>query len=416
MKTMTRTTKPALDVIAVRCDFPILGQDVHGKPLIYLDNAATSQKPHSVIDAITRYYENTNANVHRGVHTLSVRATELYEGAREKTRAFINAAEAAEIVFVRGTTEAINLVASSFGAARVRAGDEIVISAMEHHSNIVPWQMLCQRSGAVLRVIPIDRRGEIKLDEYRKLLNERTRIVAVSHVSNSLGTVNPVAEMISLAHARGIPVLIDGAQAVPHFRVDVRALDADFYAFSSHKMFGPTGVGVLYARKSLLESLPPYQGGGDMIASVTFEKTTYNVLPHRFEAGTPDIAGVVGHGAAIDYLQSLGYDAIESYESELVAYAVDRLSSVAGVTLIGTPAHRVGVVAFTIHGVHPHDAGMILDHEGIAIRAGHHCTQPVMDFFEVPATNRASFAFYNTRAEVDRLVAALSKVREVFGS
>ena len=413
---MTRTTKPALDVVAIRGDFPILEHAVHGKPLVYLDNAATSQKPRPVIDAMTRYYENSNANVHRGVHTLSVRATELYEGAREKTRAFINAAEAAEIVFVRGTTEAINLVASSFGAANVRAGDEVVISAMEHHSNIVPWQMLCQRSGAVLRVIPIDRRGEIKLDEYRKLLNDRTRIVAVSHVSNSLGTVNPIGEMISLAHARGIPVLIDGAQAVPHFRVDVRALDADFYAFSGHKMFGPTGVGALYARKSLLESMPPYQGGGDMIASVTFEKTTYNVLPHRFEAGTPDIAAVVGLGAAIDYLHALGYDAIESYEDELVAYAVDALSNVPGITLIGTPQHRVGVVAFTVEGIHPHDAGMILDHEGIAIRAGHHCTQPVMDFFEVPATNRASFAFYNTRAEVDRLVAALSKVREVFGS
>ncbi len=413
---MTRTIKPALDVVAVRSDFPILERVVHHKPLVYLDNAATSQKPRQVIDAMTHFYENTNANVHRGVHTLSVRATELYEGAREKTRALVNAAEASEIVFVRGTTEAINLVASSFGAVRVRAGDEIVISAMEHHSNIVPWQLLCQRTGAVLRVIPMDRRGELKLDEYRKLLNERTRIVAVSHVSNSLGTVNPVAEMISLAHEYSIPFLVDGAQAVPHFRVDVRALNADFYAFSGHKMFGPTGAGVLYARKSLLESLPPYQGGGDMIASVTFEKTTYNVLPHRFEAGTPDIAAAVGLGAAIDYLQALGYDAIESYENELVAYAVDALSSVDGVTLVGTPTHRVGVVAFTIDGVHPHDAGMILDHEGIAIRAGHHCTQPVMDFFEVPATNRASFAFYNTRAEVDRLVAALSKVREVFGS
>ena len=413
---MTRITKPALDVVTIRSDFPILEHEVHGKPLVYLDNAATSQKPRPVIDAISRFYANTNANVHRGVHTLSVRATELYEGAREKSRAFVNAAEAAEIVFVRGTTEAINLVASSFGAARVRAGDEVIISAMEHHSNIVPWQMLCQRSGAKLRVIPIDRRGEIKLDEYRKLLNERTRIVAVSHVSNSLGTVNPVDEIISLAHERGIPVLIDGAQAVPHFRVDVRALDADFYAFSGHKMFGPTGVGVLYARKSLLETLPPYQGGGDMIASVTFEKTTYNVLPHRFEAGTPDIAAVVGLGAAIDYIHALGYDAIESYENELVAYAADALARVPGVTLVGTPTHRVGVVAFTVEGIHPHDAGMILDHEGIAIRAGHHCTQPLMDFFEVPATNRASFAFYNTRAEVDRLVAALAKVREVFGS
>ncbi len=413
---MTKTAKPAIDVAAVRQDFPILAREVHGKPLAYLDNAATSQKPRAVIDAISRYYETSNANVHRGVHTLSVRATELYEGAREKTRAFVNAAEAAEIVFVRGTTEAINLVASSFGQARVRAGDEVVISAMEHHSNIVPWQLLCQRANAKLRVIPMDKNGDLILDEYRKLLNERTRIVAIPHVSNSLGTVNPIAQMIAVAHERGIPVLIDGAQAVPHFQVDVRALDADFYAFSGHKMFGPTGAGVLYARRALLESLPPYQGGGDMIASVTFEKTTYNVLPHRFEAGTPDIAGAVGLGAAIDYMHAIGLDAIESYEGEIVAYAADALASVPGVTLIGTPKHRAGAVSFTIDGIHPHDAGMILDHEGIAIRAGHHCTQPVMDFFGVPATNRASFAFYNTRAEVDRLVAAIDKVKEVFKS
>ncbi len=326
----------------------------------------------------------------------------------------MNASEAAEIVFVRGTTEAINLVAYSFGQSRVRAGDEVVISAMEHHSNIVPWQLLCQRANAKLRVVPMDRTGDLLLDEYRKLLNERTRIVALPQVSNSLGTVNPIAEMIAIAHQREIPVLIDGAQAVPHFRVDVRALDADFYAFSGHKMFGPTGAGVLYARRELLESLPPYQGGGDMIASVTFEKTTYNVLPHRFEAGTPDIAAAIGLGAAIDYMNAIGHDAIESYESELVAYAVDALASVSGVTLVGTPKHRAGVVSFTINGVHPHDVGTILDHEGIAIRAGHHCTQPVMDFFEIPATNRASFAFYNTRDEVDRLVAAIAKVNEVF--
>ncbi|HXV14749.1 MAG TPA: cysteine desulfurase [Candidatus Krumholzibacteria bacterium] len=413
---MTRTTKATIDVTAVRRDFPILEREVHGKPLAYLDNAATSQKPRAVIDAISSYYATVNANVHRGVHTLSVRATELYEGAREKTRAFVNAADAAEIVFVRGTTEAINLVASSFGQARVRSGDEVVISTMEHHSNIVPWQLLCQRAGAKLRVIPMDRTGDLRLDEYRTLLNERTRIVAIPHVSNSLGTVNPMAEMIAIAHEHDIPVLVDGAQAVPHLRVDVRALGADFYAFSGHKMFGPTGAGVLYARRALLETLPPYQGGGDMIASVTFEKTTYNVLPHRFEAGTPDIAGAVGLGAAIDYLDALGFDAIEAYENELVAYAVDVLSSTPGVTLIGTPKHRVGVVSFTIDGVHPHDAGMILDHEGIAIRAGHHCTQPVMDFYGVPATNRASFAFYNTRAEVDRLVAAIAKVKEVFRS
>jgi len=412
--TMTRTAKQTIDVDAVRRDFPILAREVHGKPLVYLDNAATSQKPRAVIDAISSYYESSNANVHRGVHTLSVRATELYEGARETARACVNASEAAEIVFVRGTTEAINLVAYSFGQSRVRAGDEVVISAMEHHSNIVPWQLLCQRANAKLRVVPMDRTGDLLLDEYRKLLNERTRIVALPQVSNSLGTVNPIAEMIAIAHQREIPVLIDGAQAVPHFRVDVRALDADFYAFSGHKMFGPTGAGVLYARRELLESLPPYQGGGDMIASVTFEKTTYNVLPHRFEAGTPDIAAAIGLGAAIDYMNAIGHDAIESYESELVAYAVDALASVSGVTLVGTPKHRAGVVSFTINGVHPHDAGMILDHEGIAIRAGHHCTQPVMDFFEIPATNRASFAFYNTRDEVDRLVAAIAKVNEVF--
>jgi cysteine desulfurase/selenocysteine lyase len=414
--TMTKIVKPTIDVAAVRGDFPILAREVHGKPLVYLDNAATSQKPRAVLDAISNLYTANNANVHRGVHTLSVRATELYEGAREKTRAFVNAAEAAEIVFLRGTTEAINLVANSFGQTRIRAGDEILISALEHHSNIVPWQLLCQRTGAKLRVIPMDRTGDLRLDEYRQLLNEHTRIVAIAHVSNSLGTVNPVAEMIALAHEHDIPVLIDGAQAVPHFRVDVRALNADFYAFSGHKMFGPTGAGVLYARRALLESLPPYQGGGDMIASVTFEKTTYNVLPHRFEAGTPDIAAAVGLGAAIDYLDAIGSDAIEAYEHELVGYAVDALASVPGVALIGTPQRRTGVVSFTIEGVHPHDAGMILDHEGIAIRAGHHCTQPVMDFFGVPATNRASFAFYNTRDDVDRLVAGIEKVKEVFKS
>jgi cysteine desulfurase/selenocysteine lyase len=397
----------------VRGDFPALAQEVNGKPLVYLDNAATSQKPRAVIDAVSHYYAHSNANVHRGVHTLSVHATELYEGAREKVRALINAAELSEIIFVRGTTEGINLVAHSFGA-RIRAGDEVVISAMEHHSNIVPWQLLCERTGAKLRVIPMDRNGDLVMDEYRKLLNERTRIVAVAHVSNSLGTVNPVREIIALAHERGIPVLIDGAQAVPHFRVDVRALDADFYAFSGHKMFGPTGAGVLYGRRALLETLPPYQGGGDMIASVSFAKTTFNILPHRFEAGTPDIAAAVGLGAAIDYLNGIGWDAIAAYERDLVAYAAERIAAVEGVTLIGTPAHRAGVVSFTIHGVHPHDAGMILDHEGIAIRAGHHCTQPVMDFFGVPATNRASFAFYNTRDDVDRLIAGLAKVKEVF--
>jgi cysteine desulfurase / selenocysteine lyase len=402
-----------LDVLRVRADFPALAQNVNGKPLVYLDNAATSQKPNAVIDATSSYYAHSNANVHRGVHTLSVRATELYEGAREKVRALINAAELAEIIFVRGTTEGINLVASSFGA-RFKPGDEIVISAMEHHSNIVPWQMLCERAGAKLRVIPMDRSGDLLMDEYRALLNERTRLVAVAHVSNSLGTVNPVEEIIELAHARGIPVLLDGAQAVPHFRVDVRALNVDFYAFSGHKMFGPTGAGILYGKRALLETLPPYQGGGDMISSVSFAKTTFNVLPHRFEAGTPDIAAMVGLGAAIDYLNAFGWDAISAWERELVAYAAEKIAAVRGVTLIGTPAHRAAVVAFTIDGIHPHDAGMILDHEGIAIRAGHHCTQPVMDFYGVPATNRASFAFYNTREDVDRLIAGLAKVKEVF--
>ena len=415
--TMNQPVSPnstTLDPARVRLDFPALAQEIKGKPLVYLDNAATSQKPRAVIDAISHYYETSNANVHRGVHTLSVRATEAYEAAREKVRAFINAAEAAEIVFVRGTTEGINLVANSFGSARVREGDEIVISTMEHHSNIVPWQMLCQRTGAKLRVIPMSRDGELFLGEYRGLLNERTRLVAVTHVSNSLGTVNPIREMIAIAHEMDVPVLIDGAQAVPHFQVDVRALGADFYVFSGHKMFGPTGAGVVYARRELLETLPPYQGGGDMIASVTFEKTTYNVLPHRFEAGTPDIAAVVGLGAAIDYVNGLGAEAIEAYERDLVAYAVERIASLKGVTLIATPKHRVGVVSFTLEGVHPHDVGMILDHDGIAIRAGHHCTQPVMDFYGVPATNRASFAFYNTRDEVERLAAGIESVRKVF--
>ncbi|MDH4037845.1 MAG: cysteine desulfurase [Candidatus Krumholzibacteria bacterium] len=403
-----------MDAARVREDFPILHREIKGKPLVYLDNAATAQKPRQVIDAISGYYEKHNANVHRGVHALSVEATELYEGAREKARAFINAAETSEIVFVRGTTEAINLVASSFGGSNVKNGDEVLITAMEHHSNIVPWQMLCQRTGATLRVLPMNRDGDLLMEELPRMLNERTRIVAVTHVSNSLGTVNPVAEIIAMAHERGIPVLVDGAQAVPHFQVDVRALDADFYVFSGHKMVGPTGAGVLYARKSILEGMPPWQGGGDMIASVTFEKTTYNVLPHRFEAGTPDIAAVAGLGAAIDYLCATGMDAIARYEDGLVRQAVDALSSALGVTLIGTPGQRAGVVSFTLDKIHPHDVGMILDSEGVAIRAGHHCTQPVMDFYGVPATNRASFAFYNTRADIDRLIAGLDKVRALF--
>ncbi|HET6349980.1 MAG TPA: cysteine desulfurase [Candidatus Krumholzibacteria bacterium] len=411
---MTRTSStPLLDVPRVRRDFPALAQQVHGKALVYLDNAATSHKPRAVIDAVSNFYARDNSNVHRGVHTLSVRATDLYEGAREKVRALINAADLSEIIFVRGTTEGINLVASSFGS-RLVEGDEVVISALEHHSNIVPWQLLCERTGAKLRVIPMNHHGDLLLDEYRTLLNKRTRMVAVAHVSNSLGTVNPLPEIILAAHERGVPVLVDGAQAVPHFHVDVRALDADFYVFSGHKMFAPTGSGVLYGKRALLESLPPYQGGGDMIASVSFAKTTFNVLPHRFEAGTPDIAAAVGLGAAIDYLNGVGWEAIRAWERDLVTYAAERIAGIEGVTLVGTPAHRAAVVSFTIEGIHPHDAGMILDHEGIAIRAGHHCTQPVMEFFGVPATNRASIAFYNTRDDIDRLVAGIEKVKEVF--
>jgi cysteine desulfurase/selenocysteine lyase len=412
-KTHPGTGVPTFDAERARRDFPILAEAVRGKPLVYLDNAATSQKPRAVIDAVSGYYARHNANVHRGVHALSVRATELYEGAREKTRAFINAAETSEVVFVRGTTEGINLVASSFGQS-IKTGDEILITAMEHHSNIVPWQMLCQHTGATLKVLPMNHEGDLLLNQLPGMIGDRTRLVAVAHVSNSLGTVNPVAEIIAIAHERGVPVLIDGAQALPHMTVDVRDIDADFYVFSSHKMYGPTGIGVLYARKSILSELPPYQGGGDMIASVTFEKTTYNALPHRFEAGTPNIAGAVGMGAAIDYLRELDVNAIRRYEDDLVAYAVEQLSAARGVKLVGTPKHRAGVVSFTLDGVHPHDVGMILDSEGIAIRAGHHCTQPVMDFYGVPATNRASFAFYNTREDVDRLIAGLDRVRGVF--
>ena len=418
MKTTMNRPAPSnsttLDPAQVRLDFPALAQEIKGKPLVYLDNAATSQKPRAVIDAISRYYETSNANVHRGVHTLSVRATEAYEGAREKVRALINAAEAAEIIFVRGTTEGINLVANSFGAARVREGDEIVISAMEHHSNIVPWQLLCQRTGAKLRVIPMSRDGDLFLGEYKGLLNERTRIVAVTHVSNSLGTVNPVREMIAIAHEMDVPVLIDAAQAVPHLRVDVRALGADFYVFSGHKMFGPTGAGVVYGRRALLETLPPYQGGGDMIASVTFEKTTYNALPYKFEAGTPHIAGVIGLGVALDYLSGLGLERVVAYERELLAYGTAALHAVPGVRIIGTARKKASVLSFVVDGVHAHDVGTILDHAGVAVRAGHHCAMPVMQRFGVPATVRASLAFYNTREELDALVAGLHDVRGIF--
>ncbi len=404
----------SLDVTAVRKDFPILSQQVHGKPLIYLDNAATSQKPKCVIDALTRFYQMDNANIHRGVHQLSERSTESYEAARGKVQRFLNAANTREIIFVRGATEGINLVAQTFGRTHISAGDEIVISAMEHHSNIVPWQMLCEEKGAVLRVIPINDRGEVEFDQFEKLLNHRTRLVAVSHVSNALGTINPVREIVKTAHGWNVPVLIDGAQAVPHMKVDVRNLDCDFYVFSGHKVFGPTGIGVLYGKEQLLEEMPPWQGGGDMIRSVTFEKTTYNELPYKFEAGTPDIAGVIGLGAAIDYLDQIGMDGVAAHEHDLLLYGTLALENISALRLIGTAREKAGVLSFVIDGVHPHDAGTILDREGVAVRTGHHCAQPVMDRFGVSGTTRASLAFYNTREDIDRLVAGIQKVKEVF--
>jgi cysteine desulfurase/selenocysteine lyase len=402
-------------VAAIRRDFPILHQSVNGKPLVYLDNAASSQRPRQVIEAITRYYEHDHANVHRGVHTLSQRATDAYEGAREDVRRFINAADVKEIVFVRGATEAINLVAQSFARPRLRPGDEILISALEHHANIVPWQLLCEQTGAKLRVIPITQTGDVDFEAYTKLIGPRTKLLALAHVSNALGTVVPVEKFIAVARQAGVPVLLDGAQAVPHSPVDVRALDCDFYCFSSHKMLGPTGVGVLYGRKALLEAMPPWQGGGDMILSVTFEKTTYNQLPWKFEAGTPNIAGVIGLGAAIRYLEGVGMERIAAYERELLDYATSRLATTPGLRIVGGSAHKAAVVSFTLAGIHPHDIGTILDAEGVAIRTGHHCAMPVMDFFKVPATARASMAFYNTFEELDRLVAALVRAREVLG-
>jgi len=392
-----------------------LRQLVNGKPLVYFDNAATSQKPQAVIDAMVRYYESVNSTIHRGVHYLSERATQAYEEVRVKVRDYVHAADQREIIFVRGATEAINLVAHSFGRRYVRAGDEILISAMEHHSNIVPWQILCEELGAKLIVIPMNDRGELIFEEFERLLTEKTRIVAVTHVSNALGTINPVKSMIARAHARGIPVLVDGAQAVPHMRVDVQDLDCDFYAFSAHKMFGPTGVGVLYGKSKWLEEMPPYQGGGDMIRSVTFEKTTYNDVPYKFEAGTPNIGGGIGLGAAIDYLHEIDLDAIRRFEDELLDYATAKLLAIPGVKIIGTARKKAGVLSFTMEGIHPHDIGTILDVEGIAIRTGHHCAQPVMKFFGVPATARASFAFYNTKEEVDAFIRALYKVIEVLG-
>ena len=395
-------------------DFPALNQLVHGKPLVYLDNAATSQKPRSVINAITRFYQEDCSNIHRGVHLLSERATGAYEEVRLAAQRFIHAANPAEVIFVRGTTEAINLVAQSYGRTHVQAGDAVLISAMEHHSNIVPWQMLCEEKGAKLHVIPMNDRGELLLDEYEKLLTPETKLVAVAHVSNALGTVNPVRRIIRMAHERGIPVLVDGAQAVPHLQVDVQDLDCDFYAFSGHKMYGPTGIGILYGKQRLLEAMPPYQGGGDMISSVTFEKTTYNSLPHKFEAGTPDISGVIGLGAAIEYLTRIGLDNVAAHEHDLLVYATEQITRLPGVRVIGTAKEKAAVLSFVLDGIHPHDVGTILDQEGIAVRTGHHCAQPVMQFFGIPATTRASFALYNTEAEADALMRGITKVQEMF--
>jgi cysteine desulfurase/selenocysteine lyase len=414
MSALISTIEAGFDVEKVRAEFPVLKQKVHGKPLVYLDNAATSQKPQAVIDAVRKFYEVDCANIHRGVHELSQRSTAAYEQTRVKVKQFLNVRSKNELIFVRGATEGINLVASSWGRKCVKAGDEIVISAMEHHSNIVPWQILCEEKGAMLRVIPIDDRGELLMDEYVKLLGPRTRMVAVTHVSNALGTINPVREIIDLAHRAGALALIDGAQAVPHMKVDVQALDADFYAFSGHKLFGPTGSGMLYGRTKLLNAMPPYQGGGDMIRTVTFEKTTYNDLPYKFEAGTPNIAGGIGLGAAVDYVNRIGLDKIAAYEHELLVYGTAALSEIPGLRLIGTAREKAAVLSFVMEGVHPHDIGTVLDRMGIAVRTGHHCAQPVMDRFGIPATTRASLAFYNTPAEIDDLAAGLKKVKEMF--
>ena len=402
------------DVEKVREDFPVLKQRIHGKPLVYLDSAATAQKPFAVIDAIRKFYEVDCANIHRGVHELSQRSTAAYEETRSKAKRFLNARAKNELIFVRGTTEGVNLVASSWGRKNVKPGDEIVISALEHHSNIVPWQMLCEEKGARLRVIPMNDRGELLLEEYEKLLGPRTRMVAVGHVSNALGTINPVRQIIEMAHRAGALALIDGAQAAPHLKIDVQALDADFYAISGHKVFGPTGTGILYGKAKLLNAMPPYQGGGDMIKTVTFEKTTYNDLPYKFEAGTPNIAGGIGLGAAFDYVTRIGLDNIAAYEHELLVYGTEALSRVPGLRLIGTAREKAAVLSFVIEGIHPHDIGTVLDRQGIAVRTGHHCAQPVMDRFGVPATTRASLAFYNTTAEIDALAAGLGKVKEIF--
>ena len=407
------TAASRVDVEKIRKDFPILKETIYGKPLVYLDNAATTQKPQAVIDAVTAVYSKENSNIHRGVHLLSQRATESYERARVKMQTFLNAAQSQEIVFLRGVTEAINLVAATYGKKHVQAGDEVIISAMEHHSNIVPWQILCQEKEAKLRIIPIDDRGELLLEEYEKLLNSRTRIVAVAHVSNALGTVNPVGEIIDLAHERGIPVLIDGAQAGPHCKVNVQELGCDFYAVSGHKLYGPTGVGILFGKSELLEALPPYQSGGDMIRSVTFEETIYDVPPYKFEAGTPNVAGGIGLGVAVEYVSQIGLSEINRHESELLSYATKQIQEVPGVRIIGTARQKASVLSFVLGDIHAHDVGTILDQEGIAVRTGHHCAQPVMERFGVPATVRVSLAMYNTKFEIDAFVKALHKVREI---
>jgi cysteine desulfurase/selenocysteine lyase len=405
----------ALDVERIRADFPILKLKVNGKPLVYLDNAASSQMPQQVIDRLARYQTAEHANIHRGVHYLSETATAAYEGARAKIQRFINAKEAREVIFTRGTTNSLNLVMHGYGRAFIGAGDEIIVSQLEHHSNIVPWQMLCEERGAKLRMIPCNDAGELLFDDYRKLFNSHTKFVAIAHVSNALGTIVPVKEMIAVAHQRGVPVLVDGAQAVPHMKVDVQDLDCDFYAFSAHKMCGPTGIGILYGKAALLEKMKPFEGGGDMILSVTFEKTTYNVIPHKFEAGTPPIAAGIGLGATIDYLESVGMDRIAAHEHDLITYATDAFRQLNDVRIVGTARDKAGVLSFTVKGVHPHDVGTILNEEGVAVRTGHHCAQPVMQRFGIPATARASFYLYNTLSEVDALVAGIHRVQKIFG-
>ncbi|MDP2904016.1 MAG: cysteine desulfurase [Methylovulum sp.] len=402
-------------VANIRADFPILAEKIRNKPLVYLDNAASCQKPNAVIDSISNLYRHDYANIHRGVHTLSVRSTDKFEAAREKVRGFINAISSKEIIFVRGTTEAINLIAQTYGKANIKAGDEIIITAMEHHSNIVPWQMLCEQTGAVLKVAPMNMQGELIYDAFEALLNDKTRLVAVAHMSNALGTINPVQKIIAAAHAKAIPVMLDGAQAIPHLPIDVQELDCDFYVFSGHKLYGPSGIGVMYGKQALLEAMPPYQGGGDMIKTVTFEKSTYAGLPYKFEAGTPSIADVVGLGAAIDYLNNIGMAAIAGYENELLVYATGQALQIKGLKIIGTATDKGAILSFVLDRIHPHDIGTMLDSLGVAIRAGHHCAMPVMDFYQVPATARASFAMYNTKEEIDVFISGIKGLIEVFG-